>query len=331
MASVPPAGEFELIARFFARRQAADPTLAVGIGDDCALLDVGTDELWAITTDLLVERVHFVTDVDPAALGHKALAVNLSDLAACGATPRCFFLAIALTAPSEPWLAAFTHGLFDLAGRHRCLLAGGDTTHAPDAITICITAVGTVPRGQALLRRTAVAGDDIWVSGELGDAALALAWQRGELTLPEPLAPAAVERLERPTPRVELGERLRTIATAAIDVSDGLAGDLGHILQASGVGAQLDWPAVPRSAVLQQLAPSLQQQFALAGGDDYELLFTAPAARRPAVEQAAAGSRVSVSRIGSVTAAGGLSVVDATGARMDTRCDGFDHFRPRGR
>lgn len=330
MASAPALGEFELIARFFTRQSTADPSLAVGIGDDCALLDVGTDHLWAVTTDLLTESVHFLAEVDPAALGHKALAVNLSDLAACGATPRCFFLAIALAAPSEPWLAAFTQGLFTLAKRHRCVLAGGDTTRAA-AVTICITALGTVPRGQALLRSTAAAGDDIWVSGELGDAALALAWRREELTLPERPALAAVERLERPTPRVELGERLRTVATAAIDVSDGLAGDLGHILQASAVGAQIEWPAVPRSALMRELAPALQQQFALAGGDDYELLFTAPAARRPAVEQAAAGAGVKVSRIGRVTAAGGLSVVDATGARMDTACDGFDHFQPRGR
>jgi thiamine-monophosphate kinase len=327
VARAPALGEFELIARFFARRS-TDPTVAVGIGDDCALLDVGTDQLWAVTTDLLAEGVHFLPDVDPTALGHKALAVNLSDLAACGATPRCFLLAVALPAADEQWLAQFTQGLFTLAERHRCALAGGDTTRAA-AVTICITALGTVARGQALLRSTAATGDDVWVSGELGDAALALAWRRGELTLPEQAAPAAVERLERPTPRVELGERLRRVASAAIDVSDGLLGDLGHILQASGVGARIEWPAVPRSGLMRQMAPELQQRFALAGGDDYELLFTAPTTRRPAVEQAAGAAGVAVSRIGSVVPAGGLAVVDATGATMDTRLDAFDHFRPR--
>ena len=230
----PPIGEFELIARYFQRGSGAAPRVELGIGDDCALIDGGPESQWAVTTDMLVEGVHFLADVDPEALGHKALAVNLSDLAACGATPRCFFLALALPAVDEPWLAAFSRGIFSLADRFGCALAGGDTTRSVQGVTISITALGDVPRGSALLRSGALAGDEIWVSGTLGDGALGLACRRGAVEAAADAASQAIARLERPEPRVGLGERLRGIASSAIDVSDGLAGDLGHILEAFG-------------------------------------------------------------------------------------------------
>ena len=190
--------------------------------------------------------MHFLPSVDPAALGHKALAVNLSDLAACGAEPRCFFLALALPQVDEAWLAAFSGGMFALADAHRCVLAGGDTTRSPQGVVITVTVMGSVPRGQALLRSGARPGDEIWVSGTLGDAALGLALRQGGAPVPAD-ARAAVERLERPQPQVGLGLALRGVATAAIDVSDGLLGDLGHILERSAVGARVEWSRIPRS------------------------------------------------------------------------------------
>ena len=245
-----PLGEFELIARYFTRPvPAGRDDIALAVGDDCALLDPAPGEQWAVSTDTLVESVHFLPSVDPAALGHKALAVNLSDLAACGAEPRCFFLALALPKVDEAWLAAFSGGMFALADAHRCVLAGGDTTRSPQGVVITVTVMGRVPRGQALLRSGARPGDDVWVSGTLGDAAFGLALRQGGAPVPAD-ARAAVERLERPQPQVGLGLALRGVATAAIDVSDGLLGDLGHILERSAVGARVEWSRVPRSDAL---------------------------------------------------------------------------------
>ncbi len=324
--------EFELIARYFMR-----PTRErAGVGDDCALIDAG-DATLAITTDMLLAGRHFFADVDAEALGHKALAVNLSDLAAAGAAPRCFFLALALPRADEAWLAAFARGLFALAEAHGCALLGGDTTRAPELgvdgrsvdgpLTIAITAIGDVPRAAVRTRAGARAGDDLWLSGTVGDAALALAHRLGQATGLEPADLAAcVARLERPTPRVELGIRLRGLATAAIDVSDGLLGDLGHILARSGLGARVDWPAVPRSAAVRRQPQALQRRCALAGGDDYELLFTAPASKRADVLSAAAAAGVAVTLIGTMTAHAGLEVVDADGTLVDTTYRGYDHF-----
>ena len=323
-----PAGEFELIARYFARDGATGPRVDLAIGDDCALIDGGPELQWAVTTDMLVEGVHFLAGVDPESLGHKALAVNLSDLAACGAQPRCFFLAIALPRADEPWLAAFTRGMFALADAHGCTLAGGDTTRSPAGVTITITALGEVPRGRALLRAGAAAGDELWVSGVLGDGALGLACRRGEQALPEADARAAIERLERPQPRVALGLELRSVASAAIDVSDGLAGDLGHLLKASGLAATVDWNAVPRSLALQRCDAAVQQHYVFSGGDDYELLFAAPPAAVHAVEAAGAQAGVTVTRIGYLREGTGLAVVDADGRTVDIAARAFDHFRP---
>lgn len=324
--------EFELISRYFTRPPPADSLVAAGIGDDCALLAAGTARL-AVTTDLLLEGRHFRAGCDPEALGHKALAVNLSDLAAAGSTPRCFFLALALPAADPAWLQAFARGLFALADRHRCVLAGGDTTRTPTAgaqpgpITICITAVGEV-RGAALDRAGARAGDDLYLSGTVGDAALALAAAGGSAAALDFVdAGFAQARLDRPEPRVALGQALGGVASACIDVSDGLLADLGHIGERSRVGARLQWQALPLSPALRRQPLPLQQRCALAGGDDYELLFCAPPARRRRVQQAAASAQVPVARIGEITAEPGIVVLDEHGRRLAGDFAGFDHFR----
>ena len=322
-------GEFDLIARYFTRpvRHAA-----LGVGDDCALLAPRPGMQLAISSDMLVEGRHFFADVDPEALGHKALAVNLSDLAACGARPLAFTLALALPRVDEAWLAGFSKGLLALADAHGCELVGGDTTQGP--LNICITVFGEVPAGQALLRSGARAGDDIYVSGTLGDARLALEALLGHIHLPDELLAQARQRLERPTPRVALGLALRGIASSAMDVSDGLLGDFGHILKASGVGACIRTDetikliaagAFPSSAT-GQFDQKLLQQCTLAGGDDYELLFTAPPQHRAAVAEAATQSQTPVTRIGQVEAAPGLRLLDAQGMPVENRFASFDHF-----
>lgn len=322
-------GEFDLIARYFTRpvRRAA-----LGVGDDCALLSVAPGMQLAVSSDMLVEGRHFFADVDPAHLGHKALAVNLSDLAACGARPLAFTLALALPRVDAPWLQAFADGLLRLADAHQCELVGGDTTQGP--LNLCVTVFGEVPTGQALLRSGARVGDDIYVSGTPGEARLALDALRGRLALP----PAALQqlrpRLEQPTPRVALGLALRGVASSAIDVSDGLLGDLGHILKASGVGACVD-----ATVATNLLAASAQQaratadfdaqtlmQCALAGGDDYELVFTAPPAQQAAVQAAAQASGTRATRIGRVEPAPGLRVVDSQGQPVAQHFASFDHF-----
>ena len=329
--------EFEIIDRFFTRAVPAGSIVRQGVGDDCALLDCG-ERLLAMTTDLLVEGRHFLRGVDPASLGHKALAVNLSDLAAAGATPRAFQLALALPRADEAWLHAFCGGLFALAEQHGCVLAGGDTTRVPQLaagvtpvdgpLTICITVLGDLPRQAARTRGGAHAGDELWVSGVLGDARAALACRSGELAgISTEDAAAFEERMDRPQPRVALGVALRGVATAAIDVSDGLLGDLGHILKRSHVGAEIEWERVPRGAALRRLPIERQQRCALAGGDDYELLFTAAPAQRSAVEAAGEASAVPVTRIGRIVeGAGRLCVVDADGAELPTPWHSFDHF-----
>ncbi len=317
-------GEFQLIERFFKRSVLPSPYIALGAGDDCALLTATSGEQWAVSIDTLIEGVHFLSNVDAAALGHKSLAVNLSDLAACGATPRCFFLALALPRVDETWLADFSRGLYALADTYQCVLAGGDTTRSLNGVVITITALGSVPAGRALLRSGARVGDDIWVSGELGDAALGLAVRRGEIELPPPEAQQVAARLERPLPRVRLGEQLLGIASSAIDISDGLAGDIRHVLRGSAVGAAIEWVRVPRSQVLQRQPMLTQQRCALTGGDDYELLFTAPFDRRADV-MAAAGADA-VTRIGAVTATADLVVLDERGTPVDTGRGAYDHF-----
>jgi len=330
--------EFELIDRFFTRPVPADGTVRQGVGDDCALLDCG-ERLLAMTTDLLLEGRHFLPGVDPASLGHKSLAVNLSDLAAAGAAPRAFQLALALPRTDEAWLEAFCRGLFALADEHGCVLAGGDTTRVPQLeaaqsrpidgpLTICITALGDLPRHAVRTRAGACIGDDLWVSGSLGEARAALALRSGESSgVSAECAAQFAQRMDWPQPRVALGVALRGFATAAIDVSDGLLGDLAHILKRSKVGADVQWDSVPRSEALRRLPMELQRRYSLAGGDDYELLFTAAPAQRAAVEGAGVAAAVPVTRIGRIVGPGdGLRVLDANGAELPTPWHGFDHF-----
>jgi thiamine-monophosphate kinase len=331
--------EFSLIDRFFARRagaraarivadDAANGTL--GIGDDCALLRPRPGEMLAVSTDMLVEGRHFFPDIDPRALGHKALAVNLSDLAAMGAQPQAFTLAFALPQASEDWLAAFSDGLFELAERFDCELIGGDTTAGP--LNLCLTVFGSVPPGLALRRDAAQAGDDIWISGTLGDARAGLGVLRGEWSADAAHTATFRRALERPEPRVQLGLALRGVAHAALDLSDGLAGDLLHILERSQLQAQVEVDAVPRSAALRRLSPEIQQRCTLAGGDDYELCFTAPASARAAV--AAVGRKVDLplTRIGTIVALQAAAAHpaigwrDAAGNPLTLSLQGFDHF-----
>ncbi|EZP58115.1 thiamine-phosphate kinase [Delftia sp. RIT313] len=317
-------GEFDLIRRFFQRpvRRAA-----LGVGDDCALLAPAPGMQLAVSSDMLVEGRHFFADVDPRLLGHKSLAVNLSDLAACGARPLAFTLALSLPRADAAWTEAFAAGLLALADAHGCELVGGDTTQGP--LNICITVFGEVPPGQALLRSGARAGDDIWVSGSLGDARLALEALLGHITLPPGTLAAARQRLEAPTPRVALGQALRGIASSALDVSDGLLGDLGHILEQSRVGASLDTRLVTPlldAGRHTPLAIDLLHQCTLSGGDDYELCFTAPADRRDAVQAAGRDTATRVTRIGCIEAAPGLRLIGPDGAAMAPRWTSFDHF-----
>jgi thiamine-monophosphate kinase len=315
-------GEFDLIAKYFTR---SARRAALGVGDDCALLAPAPGMQLAVSCDMLVEGRHFLSTVAPERLGHKALAVNLSDLAACGARPLAFTLALAMPRAEERFLEGFARGLFALADAHECELVGGDTTQGP--LNVCITVFGEVPAGQALLRSGARAGDDLYVSGTLGDARAALEVMRGTLAV-EGGAFAALRRaMELPQPRVALGQALRGIATSAIDVSDGLLGDLGHVLRRSRAGATLDVDALPLSAELRALPPQLQREFALAGGDDYELVFTAPRAQADAVAQAARAAGVAVARIGRIEAEPGLRLVDARGAAIENRYASFDHFK----
>jgi thiamine-monophosphate kinase len=315
-------GEFDLIARWFTR---APQRAALGVGDDCALIAPAPGCQLAVTSDMLVEGRHFLSSVEPQRLGHKALAVNLSDLAACGAKPIAYTLALSLPRVDETFLDGFARGLHALADQHGIELVGGDTTAGP--LNICITAFGELPPGQALLRSGARPGDELWVSGSLGDARLALEAFRGRVSLPGETFERVRRAMELPQPRVALGLALRGIATSAIDLSDGLAGDLGHVLRRSGVGARVEADALPRSADLGALPHALQLECTLAGGDDYELLFTAPPTQRAAVLQAAASAAVGVSCIGRIEAGAALQVVDRAGQPIEAVFAGFDHFK----
>jgi thiamine-monophosphate kinase len=333
-------GEFDLIRRHFSRPA---PPGVLGVGDDCALLPTRPGAM-AISTDLLVEGRHFFSDVDPAALGHKSLAVNLSDLAAMGAQPAGFVLGLALPRIDHDFLAGFAQGMYALADRHACPLIGGDTTRGQEGIVISVTIFGTVAPGEALRRDGARPDDDIWVSGCLGDADIALrlllggaSAGAGTLAQGDDPFPLGVDRsallaatrraLEWPEPRVALGLALRGVAHAALDISDGLLQDLGHVLAASGVGACVDADAVPVSSAVATLPAPLRRLAALSGGDVYELCFTAPPGLRSQVLAAAVTAGVPVTRIGQITAAPGLRLVDASGDPIDPLPHGgYDHF-----
>ena len=333
-----PLGEFDLIQRFFkAGADAMHPNdekvIALGIGDDCALLKPAAGEEIAITSDMLVEGRHFFMNANPELLGRKALAVNLSDLAAMGAKPIGFTLSIALPNVDIAWLEAFSKGLFAVANQYSCPLIGGDTTAGP--LTISITAFGSIPSGKAIRRSGAKVGNDIWASGTIGDARLALAALRHEITLPESDLKQIEHRMHNPTPRVELGMTIRELASAALDISDGLLGDLHHILKQSQVSAKVFLDQIPKSETLQKQSEDIQNQFAASGGDDYEICFTAPTEKRDVIDEISTALNLPLTRIGSITekvgAAEKLSLFNKNGGLLDETksaalLKSFDHF-----
>lgn len=313
--------EFDLIARYFDRPARS---AVLGVGDDAALIRPAAGMELAVSADMLVAGRHFLADADPAQLGHKALAVNLSDLAAMGATPRWALLSLALPAADEAWLAGLSQGFHALAERFDVDLVGGDTTRGP--LNLSVTILGEVPAGHALRRDGARVGDDVWVSGELGGAALGLRHLLGEVALNEAEAAACLARLHVPEPRVALGFALGGVASSAIDVSDGLVADLGHILERSRVGAEIELAAVPADAALAARLDAAALNCLLAGGDDYELCFTAAPDRRGAIQAAGATTGVPVSRIGRIVAVPGLSIRRPDGSLLDMEVAGYDHF-----
>jgi thiamine-monophosphate kinase len=317
------ASEFDIIRKYFTR---AAPSAVLGVGDDCALVRPDPAMLLAVSTDMLTAGTHFFPGAEPGKLGHKALAVNLSDLAAMGAGPRWATLAIALPEADEKWIAAFAEGFFRIAARFEVELIGGDTTRGPLAISV--TVMGEVPAEFVLRRDAALAGDDVWLSGATGEAALALAHLKGRVKLEGAALEACLTRLHTPEPRVDLGARLRGLARSAIDVSDGLLADLGHILDASGVGAELLWDSLPRAKAIAECADAaLAQECLLAGGDDYELVFTAPTSKRTQIEAAGKDLEVPLALIG--VAVAGDPVVrlrDGRGKLISIPRKGFDHF-----
>ncbi|WP_303784280.1 thiamine-phosphate kinase [Azovibrio restrictus] len=315
-------GEFDLIARYFAR---STPGAILGPGDDGALVQPGPGLELAVTTDMLVEGTHFLPGTDPRDLGWKTLAVNLSDLAAMGARPRWGLLALSLPSADEAWLAAFAEGLHACAREFDVDLIGGDTTRGP--LNLCVTAIGEVPAGQALRRNGAREGDDIWISGQPGLAALGLAQLQGRLDLPPRWQPLCIKRLQAPRPRVQLGQALRLLAHAAIDVSDGLLADLGHIARSSNLQARLILNQLPHLPAGVDRAAALDAL--LAGGDDYELCFTAPASQRLALGCLATDLDVPLWRIGRMEAAnplGAVLLMDADGQVIPWDRQGYDHF-----
>jgi thiamine-monophosphate kinase len=320
--------EFDLIKQYFTRADHGDPSgrTVLGVGDDCALLAPGPGMQLAVSSDMLVEGRHFFAGADPFDLGHKCLAVNLSDLAAMGAAPLGFTLALALPSADPAWLDGFSRGLFALADAHGCELVGGDTTKGP--LNICITIFGEIMPGRALRRDAARPGDDIWISGTLGDARLALAGYLNEVALAPGDQLLAARRMHAPSPRVALGRLLaeERLAHAALDISDGLVGDLGHILAASKAGAVLDVDALPAGPALARQPQQLRRRFTAAGGDDYELCFTAPAAQRDAILAAGAQCDIPVTRVGRIESEPGLRLVDADCAPLDLHLRGWDHF-----
>ena len=318
--------EFEIIRRFFTH---APRNAVLGVGDDAALVRARRGMELAVSTDMLVSGRHFRAGDDPEQLGHKALAVNLSDMAAMGATPRWATLSVALPRADARWLADFTRGFMRLARRHGVDLVGGDTTRGP--LNICVQIIGEVPAGRALRRDGAHAGDDVWVSGSIGDAALALAATRQRLPLTRRERARLEQKLHAPTPRVALGEALRGVARSAIDVSDGLMADLGHICERSRAGAVVWFDAIPVSAHMRRhLDRPAARMALLAGGDDYELVFTAARARREAVARLSHRLRLKLTRVGKITrrqrGTPQVTVLDSGGRPLVVEQTGYKHF-----
>jgi thiamine-monophosphate kinase len=314
--------EFELIARHFTRPAR---NAVLGVGDDCALVDVSNGMDLAVSTDTMVSGTHFFPDVDPETLGHKALAVNLSDMAAMGAMPYWAMLALTVPDVNHEWLEKFAKGFFDLAEEFGVSLIGGDTTRGP--LTLTVTIMGEVPAGAAIRRNGAKPGNDIWVSGNLGDAALAVAHRRGLLKLTEGEYMEAVMRLYEPTPRVNLGQALRGLATSAIDISDGLLADLDHICTLSKIGATVEADRLPVSEIgAAHIDAPAGLTAVVAGGDDYELCFTAPVNARESIEDLTDMLGIPLTRIGEIRKGRGVSLLGADGKPIAVDGRGFDHF-----
>ncbi len=313
--------EFNLIAKYFTR---ATPSADLGVGDDAALLRVSAGHQLAISADMLVAGTHFFHDAAPYDVGWKSLAVNISDMAAMAANPKWATLAIALPEINEPWLAEFSRGLFACADRFKVDLIGGDTTRGP--LNISVQIMGEVPTGKALRRDGAKLDDDIWVSGNLGSAALGLAHLQNKITLDSAVTEHCLQALHKPMPRTDLGSTLRNIANSCIDVSDGLLADLGHILEASNLGATVALDSISCHDYLRShLDEAIIQQCVLAGGDDYELVFTAPETQRDAIKQLAQQLNLPLSLIGKTTEISGIKVTYKQ-QPLDISKKGFDHF-----
>jgi len=316
--------EFEIIRAYFATQPVQRADVRLGIGDDAAVVQAPPSMETVITTDVLVAGVHFFDDVDPAALGHKALAVNLSDLAAMGAAPAWFLLDLTLPKVDKAWLEAFAHGLHELALTYQVQLIGGDTSSGP--LAVAITAIGLVPQGKSMRRDGARPGDLIYVTGTLGDAALVLAARRGEYGVTAGDVAAVRQRLERPDPRIAEGVGLRDLASSAIDISDGLIADLGHVLEASKVGARVNLGAIPVSATYRAQMRKIGLDYALAGGDDYELCVTVPRADAIRAESLALASGFSLTRIGEIIIGNTLEILDSMGRPYQPKRKGYEHF-----
>ncbi|SAY50255.1 thiamine-phosphate kinase [Neisseria weaveri] len=315
--------EFDFIRRYLNTCQ--DKDVILGIGDDAAIVRPRSGYDLCFSSDMLLAGRHFFHGTDPADVAHKVLGVNISDMAAMGAVPRWILLSVALPDLDEEWIEAFTSSLFDVAGQHGVTLIGGDTTKGDWVFNVTI--VGEVPTGKALRRDAAVVGDDIWISGRIGLAAAALQHELGNLILPDSVAVACRSALLHPTPRVALGLELLPFAHAAQDISDGLAQDLGHILKASGVGAELFVGQLPTLSGLKESLPtSVLHRCLLAGGDDYELVFTVAEQDRDKVLRAAELSKTPVARVGKVNDTGRLKIFNGQGKEIQLDSWGFDHF-----
>lgn len=317
------ANEFDIIKQYFSWPA---PANMLGVGDDCALLAPSLGCKMAVSTDMLIEGRHFLPDTDPQTLGHKALAVNLSDLAAMGAKPLACTLALALPAIDHSWLKGFASGFKALSQASNCALLGGDTTRSQTGITISITVMGEVRRNHALRRGNARHGDDIWVSGSLGGAYIALLLFQGRLPNHNNQLEQLRHYLELPQPRIALGSSLAGVANAAIDISDGLLQDLGHILTASSCGAEIYLDQLPLAPEIAGLDQTLRQNALLAGGDAYELCFTARPRRREQILALAQKLGIAVSLIGKIMAGDQCKIIDANGNQVQQELKGFDHF-----